>query len=303
MKNSGEARRVRYKLSVGGVIFDTVKWVILVLFVIVTLYPIINTLAVSLNDGLDTIKGGIYLLPRKFTWQNYITILKKDSLKQAALVTVARTVVGTVSQLFVTAMLAYILSRKNFMFKKSLTILYVLTMYINAGLIPGYLLIKNLHLLNSFWVYILPGMVSAFNMIVIRTFMNGISDSLAESAEVDGAGHMRIFLQIILPLCKPVLATVALFIAVGQWNSWFDAMLYNSFNDKLTTLQYELMKLLASVSNQSGNIEALKNGGSMVTPMSVRAATTIITSIPIVCLYPFLQRYFVSGLTIGGVKE
>lgn len=303
MKNSGEARRVRYKLSVGGVIFDTVKWVILVLFVIVTLYPIINTLAVSLNDGLDTIKGGIYLLPRKFTWQNYITILKKDSLKQAALVTVARTVVGTVSQLFVTAMLAYILSRKNFMFKKSLTILYVLTMYINAGLIPGYLLIKNLHLLNSFWVYILPGMVSAFNMIVIRTFMNGISDSLAESAEVDGAGHMRIFLQIILPLCKPVLATVALFIAVGQWNSWFDAMLYNSFNDKLTTLQYELMKLLASVSNQSGNIDAMKNGGSMVTPMSVRAATTIITSIPIICLYPFLQRYFVSGLTIGGVKE
>ncbi len=303
MKKQEKGHAPRYKASFGGVLFDVIKWIILIVFVIVTLYPVLNTLAVSLNDGLDTIRGGIYLIPRKFTWQNYQTVLRKDSLKIATVVTVARTVIGTVTQLFVTAMLAYILSRKDFVLKKFMTILYVLTMYVNAGLIPGYLLIKNLGLLNSFWVYIIPGMVSAFNMIVIRTFMNGIPDSLAESAEVDGAGHMRIFIQIILPLCKPVLATVALFIAVGQWNSWFDAMLYNSFNENLTTLQYELMKLLSSVSSQSGNIDALKNTGSMVTPMSVRAATTIVTSIPIICLYPFLQRYFVTGLTIGGVKE
>lgn len=303
MKKQEKGHAPRYKASFGGVMFDVIKWIILILFVIVTLYPVLNTLAVSLNDGMDTIRGGIYLIPRKFTWQNYLTVLRKDSLKIATVVTVSRTVIGTVVQLFVTAMLAYIVSRKDFVFKKFLTILYVLTMYVNAGLIPGYLLIKNLGLLNSFWVYIIPGMVSAFNMIVIRTFMNGIPDSLAESAEVDGAGHMRIFIQIILPLCKPVLATVALFIAVGQWNSWFDAMLYNSFNENLTTLQYELMKLLSSVSSQSGNIDALKNTGSMVTPMSVRAATTIVTSIPIICLYPWLQRYFVAGLTIGGVKE
>ena len=303
MKKQEKGHAPRYKASFGGVMFDVIKWIILILFVIITLYPVLNTLAVSFNDGLDTIRGGIYLLPRKFTWQNYQTVLRKDSLKIATVVTVSRTVIGTVVQLFVTAMLAYIVSRKEFVFKKFLTIIYVLTMYVNAGLIPGYLLIKNLGLLNSFWVYIIPGMVSAFNMIVIRTFMNGIPDSLAESAEVDGAGHMRIFIQIILPLCKPVLATVALFIAVGQWNSWFDAMLYNSFNEKLTTLQYELMKLLDSVSSQSGNIDALKNTGSMVTPMSVRAATTIVTSIPIICLYPWLQRYFVAGLTIGGVKE
>lgn len=303
MKKQEIGHAPRYKASFGGVMFDVIKWIILILFVVVTLYPVLNTLAVSLNDGMDTIRGGIYLIPRKFTWQNYLTVLRKDSLKIATVVTVSRTVIGTVVQLFVTAMLAYIVSRKDFVFKKFLTILYVLTMYVNAGLIPGYLLIKNLGLLNSFWVYIIPGMVSAFNMIVIRTFMNGIPDSLAESAEVDGAGHMRIFMQIILPLCKPVLATVALFIAVGQWNSWFDAMLYNSFNENLTTLQYELMKLLSSVSSQSGNIDALKNTGSMVTPMSVRAATTIVTSIPIICLYPWLQRYFVAGLTIGGVKE
>jgi putative aldouronate transport system permease protein len=294
---------VHYKPSIGGVTFDVVKWLILIIFVVVTIYPIINTLAVSFNEGLDTIRGGIYLLPRKFTLKNYTTILQKDSLRQAAFITVSRTVIATFLQLFVTAMLAYIVSRKDFILKKQLTILYVLTMYISAGLIPGYLLIKELNLLNNFWVYIIPGMVSAFNMIVIRTFMNGIPDSLAESAEVDGAGHMRIFLQIILPLCKPVLATVALFIAVYQWNSWFDAMLYNSFNDKLTTLQYELMKLLASVTNQGGSVETIKNGGAMVTPMSVRAATTIVTSIPIVCLYPLLQQYFVAGLTVGGVKE
>ena len=146
-------------------------------------------------------------------------------------------------------------------------------------------------------------MLSAFNMLVIRTYMNGLPDSLSESAQIDGAGYFKIFYKIILPLCKPVLATVALFIAVGHWNSWFDAMLYNGFNERLTTLQYELMKLLSSVTNQGASVEDMKNSGGMVTPTSVRAATTIVTALPIVCLYPFLQKYFISGLTIGGVKE
>lgn len=303
VKENNSMHKTHYRKSISDVTFDVIKWIVLILFVLVTLYPIINTVAVAFNEGLDTIRGGIYLWPRKFTWSNFSTVLKKESLQQGAIITVFRTVIGTVLSLFVTAMLAYILSRKEFMFRRPLTILYVMTMYVNAGLIPNYLLIKDLGLLNSFWVYIIPGMVSAFNMIVIRTFMHGIPESLSESAEVDGSGHMRIFLQIILPLCKPVLATVALFIAVGQWNSWFDAMLYNSFEPKLTTLQYELMKLLASVTNQGGNIETMKHGGALVTPMSVRAATTVVTAIPIICLYPFLQNYFVSGLTIGGVKE
>ncbi|MEM5591392.1 carbohydrate ABC transporter permease [Niallia circulans] len=177
------------------------------------------------------------------------------------------------------------------------------TMYLNAGLIPNYLLMSKLGLLNSFWVYIIPGMISAFNMLVIRTYINGLPESLVESAKMDGASHFRIFISIIMPLCKPVLATVALFIAVYQWNSWFDAMLYNGFNDRLTTLQYELMKLLSSVTNQGANVDSMKNSSSMVTPTSIRAATTIITALPIVCLYPFLQKYFMSGLTIGGVKE
>lgn len=146
-------------------------------------------------------------------------------------------------------------------------------------------------------------MISAFNVLVLRTYMLGLPDALEESAQIDGAGYTIIFAKIISPLCKPVYATVALFVAVGQWNSWFDAMLYNRMADQYTTLQYELMKLLSSVMQQSGSVESGKNGGGAVTPVTIRAAATVITSLPIVCLYPFLQRYFVTGLTIGGVKE
>ncbi|KLV23664.1 binding-protein-dependent transporters inner membrane component [Niallia circulans] len=291
------------KVYYSDVLFDILKWIFLLFFILATLYPILNTLAVSFNDGLDSIKGGIYLFPRELTLENYITVLKKDTLIQASIITVARTVIATIVQLFLTALLAYILSRKEFVFRKSITLLYIFTMYLNAGLIPNYLLMSKLGLLNSFWVYIIPGMISAFNMLVIRTYINGLPESLVESAKMDGASHFRIFISIIMPLCKPVLATVALFIAVYQWNSWFDAMLYNGFNDRLTTLQYELMKLLSSVTNQGANVDSMKNSSSMVTPTSIRAATTIITALPIVCLYPFLQKYFMSGLTIGGVKE
>ncbi|MEK4825975.1 sugar ABC transporter permease [Niallia circulans] len=291
------------KVYYSDVLFDILKWIFLLFFILATLYPILNTLAVSFNDGLDSIKGGIYLFPRELTLENYITVLKKDTLIQASIITVARTVIATIVQLFLTALLAYILSRKEFVFRKSITLLYIFTMYLNAGLIPNYLLMSKLGLLNSFWVYIIPGMISAFNMLVIRTYINGLPESLVESAKMDGASHFRIFISIIMPLCKPVLATVALFIAVYQWNSWFDAMLYNGFNDRLTTLQYELMKLLSSVTNQGANVNSMKNSSSMVTPTSIRAATTIITALPIVCLYPFLQKYFMSGLTIGGVKE
>ncbi len=287
----------------GDRLFTIINTIILAIFVVVTLYPILNTLAVSLNDGTDSLRGGIYLLPRVFTWKNYQTILHKQNLLQASYITVLRTLIGTVSQLFFTALLAYVLSRKEFVFKKQVSFLYVLTMYINGGLIPTFLLYKGLGLTNTFWVYIIPGLVSAFNMLVIRTYMNGLPDSLQESAQIDGAGHFMIFMKIIVPLCKPVFATVALFIAVYQWNSWFDTMIYNRMSEQYTTLQYELMKLLSAVTNNSANAETMKNAGNQVTPASIRAAATILTSLPIVCLYPFLQRYFVTGLTIGGVKE
>ena len=289
--------------TTGDIIFDAVNTVILLAFVIVTLYPLLNTVAISFNDGTDALRGGITLWPRVFTWKNYITVIQKQSMLTAAKISVLRTVIGTVSSTLVTSLLAYVLSRKDFLFKKQLSLLYVITMYVSGGLIPVFLVYKALHLTNSFWVYIIPGMVSAFNMLVLRTYMNGLPESLCESAEMDGAGHFTIFFKIVLPLCMPVIATVSLFQAVYQWNSWFDAMLYNRMSDNLTTLQYELMKLLSSVTNQNANAETMKESSGQVTPTSVRAASTVITSLPIICLYPFLQRYFVAGLTIGGVKE
>lgn len=295
--------KFKSKLRIYDILFHVMNTIILTSFCIITLYPIINTLAVSFNEAVDTLTGGIHLLPRKFTLENYRTVFRTNTLMQGAFISVLRTVIATVFQMFVTALLAYVLSRKEFLFNSVISKFYVLTMYVSGGMIPTLLLLKNLNLTNNFWVYIIPGAVYAYNMIVIRTYMNGLPDSLVESAKMDGAGHIKIFMKIILPLCTPVLATVALFIAVHQWNSWFDVMLYNSARPDLTTLQYELMKLLSSVSQQSADPNAMKNASNMVTPEAIRAAATIVTALPIVCLYPFLQRYFVSGLTIGGVKE
>lgn len=300
-----EVKIAKYKRSVPDKVFRICNTIFMIAFVVVTLYPVLNTLALSFNDGTDALRGGIHIWPRRFTLKNYLTVLQKDNLLTGAFISVARTVVGTATALLANAILAFIVSRKKFLFKSQLSLFWVITMYVNGGMIPIFLLYQNLGLTNSFWVYIIPGMVSAFNMLVMRTYMQGIPDSLEESAQLDGAGYTTIFLKIISPLCKPVYATVALFCAVGQWNSWFDAMLYNRMSPKLTTLQYELMKLLSSVGNQGGSAETMKNAltASAVTPTSVRAAATILTMLPIVCIYPFLQRYFVTGLTIGGVKE
>ncbi|MBQ7990149.1 MAG: carbohydrate ABC transporter permease [Oscillospiraceae bacterium] len=287
----------------GDIAFDVVNTIIMVLFTVIMLYPLINTVAMSFNDGIDALRGGITFLPRVFTLKNYQTVLAKEGMMTGAKISVLRTVIGTVTSTLCTALLAYVLSRKNFIFKKQLSMLYVVTMYVNGGLIPVFLLYKSLGMTNSFWVYIIPGMVSAWNMLVLRTYMNGIPESLSESAELDGAGHFTIFFRIILPLSMPVIACVSLFTAVGQWNSWFDAMLYNRMSDNLTTLQYELMKLLSSVTNNNANAETMKEANNMVTPRTMRAAATVVTALPIVCLYPFLQRYFVAGMTIGGVKE
>ena len=291
------------KTSLADKIFVVCNTIFMVAFVIITLYPVLNTLAISFNDGIDTVRGGIYLWPRKFTLKNYETVLHKQNIMTGAYITVLRTIIGTLLALVTNALLAFIVSRKRFLFKSQLSLFWVITMYVNGGMIPIFLVYKALHLTGTFWVYVIPGTVSAFNMLVMRTYMLGLPDSLEESAQLDGAGYFTIFAKIISPLCKPVYATVALFVAVGQWNSWFDAMLYNRMSDNLTTLQYELMKLLSSVTNQSASAEAMKNAVGTVTPTSVRAAATIITMLPIICLYPFLQRYFVAGLTIGGVKE
>ncbi len=299
-------KKKKIKSSLGSKIFTILNSLFMIAFVIITLYPVLNTVAISFNDGIDAVRGGIYLWPRKFAIKNYQTVLAMENLIIGARITVARTVIGTVSSLIVNALLAYVVSRKRFLFKSQLSLFWVITMYVNGGLIPVFLLYRNLHLTGTFWVYVVPGMVSAWNMLVLRTYMLGLPDSLEESAQLDGAGYMTIFVKIISPLCKPVYATIVLFVAVGQWNSWFDAMLYNRMKTEYTTLQYELMKLLSSVMQQSGSAASASERGSAaaaITPLTIRAAATVVTMLPIICLYPFLQRYFVTGLTIGGVKE
>lgn len=302
MANTATARKI--KSTTSDKVFTVFNTIIMVLFVVITLYPVLNTLAVAFNDGTDALRGGIHIWPRMWTMNNFTTVLQKENLLTGAKISVLRTVLGTLFSLFLNAVLAFIISRKEFVFQRSLSLFWVITMYVNGGLIPVFLLYKALGLTNSFWVYVIPGAISCYNMLVIRTYMNNsIPNSLVESAQIDGAGYTTIFVKIISPLCKPVYATVALFSAVGQWNSWFDAMLYNRMSEKYTTLQYELMKLLSSVTNQGTSAEAMKNAAGAVTPTSVRAAATILTMLPIICLYPFLQKYFVQGLTLGSVKE
>lgn len=299
-------KKKKVKSSTGSKIFTVLNSLFMIAFVVITLYPVLNTVAISFNDGIDAVRGGIYLWPRKFAIKNYQTVLAMENLVTGAKISVARTVIGTASSVIINALLAYVVSRKRFLFKSQLSLFWVITMYVNGGLIPVFLLYRNLGLTGTFWVYVVPSAISAWNMLVMRTYMLGLPDSLEESAQLDGAGYMTIFLKIISPLCKPVYATVVLFVAVGQWNSWFDAMLYNRMKTEYTTLQYELMKLLSSVMQQSGSAASASERGSAaaaITPITVRSAATVVTMLPIICLYPFLQRYFVTGLTIGGVKE
>lgn len=293
----------RKPISGADIAFKIFLFLFMFIFLVATLYPVINTVALSFNDGTDAVRGGIYLWPRLFSLKSYKTVLDMEDIWVAFRVTILRTVIGTLTSLAINALLAFVISRKRFLFASQLSFFWVITMYVNGGLIPTFILYKDLGLMDSFMVYIIPGMVSAWNMLVLRTYMNGLPDSLEESAQLDGAGYWTVFIRIISPLCKPVYATVALFVAVGQWNSWFDAMLYNRLSDQYTTLQYELQKLLSSVMQQSGSAESAKYAANTVTPITVRAAATVLTMLPIICIYPFLQRYFVTGLTIGGVKE
>jgi putative aldouronate transport system permease protein len=286
-------------------VFDLALIIFMAIIAIVTIYPFLNVLAISLNDAVDTVKGGIYIWPREFTLQNYKEIFEGSSkLPRGLLISVLRTVLGTVTGVLASAMVAFVLSRREFVFNKIVTILFVLTMYISGGLIPEYMLIKNLGLINNFSVYILPALISAFNVIVIRSFIDGLPQALNESAMIDGANDFVIFTKIVFPLCLPVIATVALFIAVGQWNSWFDTYLYARSNEGLTTLQYELMKVMSNASASAKvdpNNPVLK--ASSVNPESIKMAITMIATGPILFVYPFVQKYFVTGMTLGAVKS
>ena len=295
---------VRHKRR--DVVFPVVNTVILCILMFVTLYPVLNTVAYSFNEGMDALKGGLGIWPRVFSMKAYDELLKDTAVYKAFLISLSKTVITTVLNLFFTSMLAYALSRKEYVLRTFITTLMVLTMYVNAGLIPNYLLIsRTLGLKNTFWVYIIPTMFSCFNMIVIRTYIVGLPEALVESARIDGAGDLRTFFQIILPLCLPVMATVALFVAVGAWNSWFDTYLYNGSKKDLYTLQYLLKMKLATTQNSSNaantSAEALASSAK-VAPITVRCAISVVSAVPILIVYPFLQKYFVTGMALGSVK-
>lgn len=298
--------RITKRIKRGDIVFPVVNTLILCLLMFITLYPVLNTVAISFNDGTDALRGGITLWPRVFSTRAYQDIFNDPAIYRAFFISVSRTVITTILNLILTSMLAFSLSRKEYVLRHFITTLMVLTMYVNAGLIPNYLLISNtLGLKKTFWVYIIPTMFSCFNMIVIRTYISGLPEALVESARIDGAGDVRIFWQIIFPLCTPVLATVALFVAVGSWNQWFDTQLYNGSKKNLYTLQY-LLKMKLATTSQSMNAaqtsaDALKNS-SQTTPITIRCAITVVSALPILVVYPFLQRYFVTGMVLGGVK-
>jgi putative aldouronate transport system permease protein len=277
----------------------------MIILVFVTLYPFINMFALSFNDANDSIRGDIYFWPREWTLRNYEYVFSESNVFYATFISAARTIVGTIVSVFCTAMLAYAISRPEYKLKTFISITFIFTMYFSGGLIPNYLLIKELSMLNSFWVYIIPGIIGVFNMIVIRSFIEGLPEGIMESAKIDGAGDLTTFIRIVLPLTMPALATVSLFVAVYQWNSWFDVFLYNSSRHDLSTLQYELVKILSTSDTGSSAADQYADAqGStqIVTPTSVRATMTIVASVPIIMVYPFLQKYFVKGMIVGGVK-
>jgi len=293
--------------SLGDISFHTLNFGFLLILGVFTLYPFVNLLAVSLNDSVDSIRGGIHIWPRIFTLGNYATIFQTDHLLSAAMISVLRTVIGTLLSILFTIMLAYAISRKEFVLRKSFNLIVIISMYVNGGLIPYYLLIKNLHLNNSFWVYIIPGLIGAFNVIIIRSYFEQLPEGLAESARIDGASDFQVLFRIMIPISMPVIATITLFVSVGHWNSWFDSYLFNS-KQNLSTLQYELMKILLK-SVQRVSTEAARSGKldkslvNAVTPQSIRASMTILVTLPILFVYPFMQKYFIKGITVGAMKE
>jgi len=305
-------KRAKYvRKSFGEHTFDVFNVILFAALTFSFIYPFINILVVSFNEPYDAMRGGIYFWPREFSIENYKKVLSDPLIYNAYGVTVARTVIGTLTHLLFTGIFAYGMSRKQLMFKKYYTIFCTIPMFFSGGLIPTYILFRSLGLTNSFWVYIIPSVISVWNMLILRSFYQGIPDSLEEAARIDGCGDYRIFFQIIAPISVSSFAAIALFKGVDHWNAWFDAYIYIN-NDKLIPLQTILMRVIdQSAASQLANLQdsvenftqSTGDSEGNVTPESIRYATMIVSIGPIVLIYPFLQKYFVKGVLIGSVKE
>ncbi|MDH6669746.1 putative aldouronate transport system permease protein [Paenibacillus sp. LBL] len=287
-------------------IFDASLYVFLAGIFLVTFYPFWNILVISLNDATDTMRGNLYFWPRVPTIESYVTIFRNPEIWNAIQVTVLRTVVGTAASIFFITLLAYPLSKRSLLGWKYFSFFFVFTMYFGGGLIPTYMIIKSLGLIDSFWVYIFPGLIGVFLMILVRTFMEQIPGEIEESSKIDGANDLQTFFRIIMPLCVPVLATIGLFLAIGHWNSWYDSYVY-TYKPELKTLQAVLVKILNQfqTAGMISDAQQLAQGSKRipVSSESIRMAVTMVATLPIIMVYPFVQRYFVKGIMMGAIKS
>ena len=297
------------KRSRGERVWQAVIYLIVTAFCITVIYPFWYMLVLSFNEGADSMQGGIYFWPRAFTLFNYKMVLANPVILNAFGITIARTAVGTALGMVVTALAAYALASKTLPGRKFFNYMVLIPFVFSGGLIPFYLTLNDLKLLNTFWVYIFPMLFNIWNMFVMKQFFSEIPQSLIEAAVIDGADDMTILVKIVAPISLPTFAAIGLFVAVGHWNSWFDGAYYVT-SEKLIPLQTYLKKMLDSMqiamqnntvgSNMTASV--LAEEMSSITTNSVRMASIIVATAPIVLLYPFLQKYFVKGVRIGAVK-
>lgn len=285
-------------------LFDVLNAILLAILVLLVIYPLWNQLAISFNDNNVVASKNIYFYPKSFTLTNFEFVFSNSSILEGARVSFMRVIIGTAGTLLCTGLLAYITTIRNFSGRKFIRRIFVITMYFSGGLIPTYLLMVQLKLMNTFWVYIIPSLFNAYYMLLIASFIQNIPVSMFEAARIDGASELKIYFKTVLPVCIPVFSAVAVYIAVGHWNAWFDCMIYNA-NGNWDTLQIILRRLLLEqeafqkIQNELIAASKFRN----LTSEGLRAATTIIVTVPILCVYPFFQKYFITGITIGSVKE
>lgn len=281
-------------------IFNVANVIFMVFFLAIIALPLWNIVALSFNDATDAARGGIYFWPRKFSLESYYTVFEDSAIYKAFVISVAKTVIGVVLHTALTAMVAYGMSRRNLMGRKIYMNMGILTMFVSGGMIPTFLLFKELGLLNNFWVYIIPVLFSFYDMVILMNFFRSIPFSLEESAMMDGANPFIIFVKIILPLSLPVLATIALFHGVFQWNDYMTANIYVD-DRSLYPLQMLLFRIVSE--NLSPAVATGTNVVRNTTSQSLQLATMVVTTVPVVVIYPFLQKYFIQGMTLGSVKE
>lgn len=296
---------IKVKSTAADKAVGVITYVIIIALCLLILLPCLNVLALSFNDGKDAARGGVYFWPREFTLQNYAEVFKDGSLINAYKITIARTVIGTFMSLVVTSFAAFALNQTELPGRKIITFLITFTMLFGGGTIPTYIQYNELGLLDTFWVYVIPSLVSVTYLIMMRSFFDGLPYALQEAAKLDGCGYFGIFFRIMLPLSKPVLAVVGLYTAVNHWNDWFAGAFYMT-SDKLWPVQTVLQQMLSRAMSASQTIQnvsdAIAANKNTVTTDSLKMAAVVITTVPILCVYPFVQKYFAKGTLIGAIK-